>query len=124
MVTGWIQDEYGNMYYLSETNGTLSMNTSVMINGYYYEFDSYGRLIQNENTGYANNYYNQSGPSAIYGIPNNNQNIYQFGTGNMAVGVSPIQGMNSASTQGATSTTNQKMFDNTPISPGSTQGPS
>ena len=124
MVTGWIQDEYGYRYYLSETNGTLSINTSVMINGYYYAFDSYGRLIQNEETGNASSYHNISGPSAIYGYPNNTQNISQFGTGNMAVGVSPIQGMNSASSQGATSTTNQRMFDNTPISPGSTKGPS
>ena len=121
MVIGWIQDEYGYRYYLNEITGILSINTSVMINGYYYEFDSYGRLIINENTGYGNNYQNISGPSAIYGAQNNSQYISQFGTGNMAVGVSPIQGRNSASSQGATSTTNQKMFDNTPIAPGSTK---
>ena len=124
MVTGWIQDEYGNRYYLNESNGTLAINTSVMINGYYYLFDSYGRLVQNSETGYESSYHNVSGPSAIYGYPNNTQAISQFGTGNMALGVSPIQGMNSASSQGSSSSTQQRMQDYTPINPGSTQGPS
>ena len=117
MVTGWIQDEYGYRYYLNETNGTLAVNTTVMINGFYYAFDAYGRLVENNNAGDASTYNYQGGPSIIYG------NVAQgASTNNISIGISPLDGV--ASMGNANSSINQQMQTYTPIQPGTTQGPS
>lgn len=45
MMKGWIQDQYGNAYYLSEIDGSLTVNAIIQIQGIAYTFDSLGKCV-------------------------------------------------------------------------------
>lgn len=81
LTKGWIQDQNGNEYYLSEIDGSLAVNTTIQVGGTYYTFDSQGRCINKNDNMYIGslngnaNYvaagasaYGMQGTDAIYGV--------------------------------------------------------
>ena len=76
LMHGWIQDQYGNEYYLSDVDGSLIVNSTINIAGRSYTFDATGKCIAKDmdngiliNNGQVNNSY-----SVNVGIsPGNNQ---------------------------------------------------
>ena len=99
---GWIQDQYGNEYYLSDIDGSLVANTTIQIGGRTYVFDSMGRCVGKEQGVYMGVYY---GDNAItnYGIN---------------LGISPSLGVGMG-----VSSFEQQIIDSTPLETGSTDGP-
>lgn len=107
LTRGWIQDEKGNEYYLSEVDGSLVVNMTLNIAGVTCTFDSTGRCIakNSEVIGTAGQVAGQYGTQAVsYGVN---------------VGISPSMNQISGA---ITSTTNQYIA-NQDLAAGSTAGP-
>lgn len=79
LTKGWIQDQNGNEYYLSEVDGSLAVNTTLQISGRYYTFDSQGKCIakdeytalgdMNGNTNYiSSGILGNKGTETVYGV--------------------------------------------------------
>lgn len=108
LTKGWIQDQYGNEYYLSENDGSLAINTTIMIGGISYTFNETGKCIsknQYANTS-GNNYY-------VNGAGTNAQGAYGVNVG-ISPGTNTIQGISSTSAQ---------QYQQSTLVPGSTAGP-
>ena len=58
---GWIQDQNGFEYYLSEIDGSLVVNTTAQIGGRMYGFDATGRCIAKEQGVYMGVYVGEQG---------------------------------------------------------------
>ena len=78
LMYGWIQDQNGNEYYLSEVDGSLTVNSTINIAGRSYTFDATGKCIAKDmgnsaflNNGQSNNYNSFSVNIGI--SPGNNQ---------------------------------------------------
>lgn len=112
---GWIQDQYGNEYYLSEIDGSLAVNTTIMIGGVGYTFDETGRCISKGQYSYTGD---------IYGNANNN-NVAVLGNKGVAdvygvnIGVSPGTNM----FYGAETSMQQQQHSQSSLEPGLTTGP-
>lgn len=61
MMKGWIQDQNGFEYYLSEIDGSLVVNTTAQIGGRMYGFDATGRCIAKEQGVYMGVYVGEQG---------------------------------------------------------------
>ena len=117
LTKGWIQDQNGNEYYLSEVDGSLAVNTTIQIGGVYYTFDSMGRCIsKNQDTfignlnGNGNYMVSSSGVLGIQGT----ESVY-----GVNIGVSPGSG---AGFDGVTSF-QQAYEQSQPLQAGLTTGP-
>ena len=53
LTKGWIQDQNGNEYYLSEIDGSLAVNTTIQIGGMNYTFDALGKCIAKNDNGFS-----------------------------------------------------------------------
>lgn len=102
LMRGWIQDQYGNEYYLSEIDGSLIINSTIDIGGVTCTFDETGKCIA-KNAGGVN-----------YGQNGNTQNAFSVN-----IGISP--GMNQIS--GAMTSLEQQYEANKSLEVGSTTGP-
>lgn len=109
LTKGWIQDQNGNEYYLSEVDGSLVVNTTLQIGGTYYTFDSQGKCIGKELS--SNGYVN--GGIGILGYDSKEV------VSGVNVGVSPGAGAYSG---GATSFQYEQQ-QSQPLQSGSTTGP-
>lgn len=75
LMKGWIRDQNGYDYYLSDADGSLTLNTSLEMGGVNYTFDSLGRCIsKNVISNYVNNL---------------NANVASVATSGVNIGVSP-----------------------------------
>ena len=115
LTKGWIQDQYGNEYYLSEVDGSLAVNTTIQISGRYYTFDAQGKCIAKDQYSYlgdanGNSNYMTSGLLGIKG----NETVY-----GVNIGVSPGIGVG----VGGTTSFQYEQQQNQPLQSGSTTGP-
>lgn len=115
LTKGWIQDQNGYEYYLSEIDGSLTVNTTLQIGGINYTFDSVGRCIGKDNYAFVGNLNGNTNyvPNGVLGY-NINEDIY-----GVNVGVSPGVGANA----GGITSFEQNRIDNSSLTTGQTQGP-
>ena len=117
LVKGWIQDQNGSEYYLSEVDGSLAVNTTLQIGGSYYTFDSQGRCINKSQDSFVGNLNGNSNymtsSSGLLGIQGT-ESVY-----GVNVGVSPGSG---AGLGGVTSF-QQEYEQRQPLKSGLTTGP-
>ena len=113
LTRGWIQDQQGNEYYLSEIDGSLTVNTTINIAGVGCTFDAMGRCIAKNNNASS---INGMGIRYGSGLLGNNLVDPVYGVN---VGVSPaLNQMSSAITSA-----NQEYIDAQPLEAGDTTGP-
>ena len=115
LVKGWIQDQNGSEYYLSEVDGSLAVNTTLQIGGAYYTFDSQGRCINKDQSSFVGNIggntnYSASGLLGIQGT----EAVY-----GVNVGVSPGSGAG----YGGITSFQQEYEQRQPLQSGLTTGP-
>lgn len=102
LTRGWIQDQYGNEYYLSEIDGSLIINSTIDIGGVTCTFDATGKCVAKNAGGVS---YGQNGTvQSVFGVN---------------IGVSP--GMNQIT--GAMTSIEQQYEANKSLEAGSTAGP-
>ena len=106
LTKGWIQDEHGNEYYLSEVDGSLIINMTINIGGITCTFDSTGKCIAKNADAITN-----LGLSAAL-----NQQPSTYG---INVGVSPSMNQIAGSITSSTNT----IIANQDLAAGSTAGP-
>lgn len=104
LTKGWVQDQNGNEYYLSDNDGSLIISATIVINGISYTFDETGKCVsKNQYTGNANAGAAGTSGTGAYGI---------------SVGTAPGTGL----VQGISSSSAQISIEKSLI-PGSTTGP-
>lgn len=108
LTKGWIQDQNGYEYYLSETDGSLVVNATVMIGGISYTFDETGRCV-------AKNQYSNSTRDNLSNFFTNGSNGIQSVYG-INVGISPGTGVIAGQESSSGNHVNS-------LEPGSTEGP-
>ena len=115
LTKGWIQDQNGNEYYLSEVDGSLTINTTLQIGGTYYTFDSQGKCIAKDQYSFVGD---ASGNSSYYtgGVLGNKGTEVVYGVN---VGVSPGVGAG----VGGTTSFQYEQEQTQPLQAGSTTGP-
>lgn len=113
LTKGWIQDQYGTEYYLSEVDGSLATNCTININGINCSFDELGKCIaKNQYTGTV------TGNALNGGFLNSATNKGQVAAYGVNVGISPGQNV----IQGAVTSSQQQIQNNT-LEAGATSGP-
>lgn len=117
LTKGWIQDQQGNEYYLSDYDGSLTIGCTVQIYGKYYTFDDRGRCIAKDQTQYSvsGDIYGNTGSYTV-GVLGNKGSVTAYGVN---VGVSPGQNQ----IQDAYASTSTNFNQNVELAPGSTTGP-
>lgn len=115
LTKGWIQDQNGNEYYLSEVDGSLAINTTLQIGGTYYTFDSQGKCIGKDQYTFVGD---ANGNSSYYtaGVLGNKGTEVVYGVN---VGVSPGIGVG----VGGTTSFQYEQEQKQPLQAGSTAGP-
>ena len=110
LTKGWIQDQNGNEYYLSEVDGSLVVNMTINVAGVSCTFDATGKCIAKDATATAiSGQYGQ-------GVLGSNLQERVYGVN---VGVSPI--MNQIN--GAVTSNEQQYINSQGLTAGSTTGP-
>lgn len=109
LTKGWIQDQYGNEYYLSEVDGSLAVNTTIQIGGGYYTFDAQGKCIAKNQVANGN-----VGGNSSFGYLGYESNESVSGVN---VGISPGLGI------GGTTSYQYEKQQSEPLQSGSTTGP-
>ena len=103
LMRGWIQDQNGNEYYLSEVDGSLTVNTTINIGGGVYTFDATGKCIARDTSVLSN-----------LGIIGSEQVL-----SGVNIGISP--GDNQMVS--AVTSSQQMYMDSQPLEVGNTEGP-
>lgn len=113
LTKGWIQDQNGAEYYLSETDGSLVVNCTIVIGGINCTFDELGRCTgKNQMVGDVNG---NTGAGGFYDSLAGKGQVSTYG---INIGISPGQN----TIQGAVTSANKQVADNT-VTAGSTNGP-
>ncbi len=105
LMHGWIQDQNGNEYYLSEIDGSLTVNTTRNIAGGTYTFDATGKCIAKDTSALTN-----------LGVGSNGNNQVLYGVN---IGISPDNNQMAS----AITSSQQKYIDSQPLEVGNTTGP-
>ena len=114
LTKGWIQDLNGYEYYLSEIDGSLAVNTTLQIGGFYCTFDSQGRCVSRDQYSFVGN-INGDSNYVTSGLLGNRGTEVVYGVN---VGVSPgVGGV------GGTTSFNYEYQESQPLQSGSTTGP-
>ena len=115
LTKGWIQDQNGNEYYLSEVDGSLTINTTIQIGGTYYTFDTQGKCIAKDQYSFVGDYNGNADyiSSGVLGIKGS-ETVY-----GVNVGVSPGSGAG----VGGTTSFQYEYQQQQPLQAGSTTGP-
>ena len=115
MLKGWIQDQAGNEYYLSEYDGSLAVNTTINVAGRNYTFDETGKCIAKDQYTYAGD-INGNTAALNSGVLGYKGTATVYGVN---IGVEP----GSYATSGAMTSVQQQIKASEPLQPGETAGP-